>query len=75
MNGLVVIVFVMLMLFCWNGMADCRGCCSQHGGVVCSDGVTLCRDGSPLSAKCEAKGCNKCGRGPSKKKGKESNGS
>lgn len=37
-----------------------RGCCSGHGGVVCIDGVTKCRDGSPLSDKCKSKGCNKC---------------
>ena len=41
--------------------ADCRGCCSRHGGVVCKEGKTLCADGTPLSAKCKAKGCNKCG--------------
>ena len=41
--------------------ADCRGCCSHHGGVVCRDGITQCGDGTPLSAKCAAKGCNKCG--------------
>jgi len=41
--------------------ADCRGCCSRHGGVVCRDGITECRDGTPLSTKCKAKGCNKCG--------------
>lgn len=41
--------------------ADCRGCCFRHGGVECIDGVTKCRDGSPLSPKCIAKGCNKCG--------------
>ena len=41
--------------------ADCRGCCSRHNGVDCIDGVTKCRDGSPLSQKCIAKGCNKCG--------------
>lgn len=41
--------------------ADCRGCCSRHGGVDCIGGVTQCRDGSPLSQKCIAKDCNKCG--------------
>ena len=41
--------------------ADCRGCCSRNGGVVCVEGVTKCRDGSPLSSKCKSKGCNKCG--------------
>ncbi len=40
--------------------ADCRGCCSRLGGVDCIDGVTKCRDGSPLSSKCKAKGCSKC---------------
>lgn len=41
--------------------ADCRGCCSHHGGVVCRDGVTMCADGTPLSTKCASKGCNVCG--------------
>lgn len=50
------------------GQADCRGCCSRHGGVVCENGVTKCRDGTPLSAKCAAKGCNKCPKGGGKKK-------
>ena len=44
-----------------SSYADCRGCCSSHGGVDCIDGVTKCRDGSPLSVKCKSKGCNKCG--------------
>ena len=40
--------------------ADCRGCCVGHGGVICSDGITVCADGTPLSEKCRAKGCKKC---------------
>ena len=44
-----------------TAFADCRGCCSRHGGVVCIDGITKCRDGTPLSLKCQSKGCNKCG--------------
>ncbi len=44
--------------------ADCRGCCSWHGGVVCSGGVTRCRDGQELSETCWSKGCNKCGWAP-----------
>jgi len=28
--------------------ADCRGCCSGHGGVVCKGGVTQCKDGNLL---------------------------
>ena len=41
--------------------ADCRGCCSRHGGVVCVDGDTKCKNGTSLSGKCSAKGCDKCG--------------
>jgi len=44
-----------------SAYADCRGCCSNHGGVDCIGGDTKCRDGSPLSQKCKAKDCNKCG--------------
>lgn len=44
--------------------ANCQGCCSHHGGVVCSGGVTKCADGTPLSATCVAKQCNECGTDP-----------
>ncbi len=40
--------------------SDCRGCCSNHGGVVCSNGVSQCADGTPLSPTCAAKSCNQC---------------
>ena len=40
--------------------ANCQGCCSYHGGVVCIDGVTKCGDGTTLSSICQAKGCNVC---------------
>jgi endonuclease G, mitochondrial len=50
-----------ISLFTSTAFADCRGCCSRHGGVICVDGITQCRDGSPLSSKCKSKGCNKCG--------------
>lgn len=40
--------------------SDCQGCCSSHGGVVCSNGVSQCADGTPLSSTCVAKGCNQC---------------
>lgn len=40
--------------------ADCTGCCAKHGGVVCVKGITKCKDGTSLSPKCKAKGCNKC---------------
>ena len=51
-----------LIPFLLNSLAhaDCTGCCSYHGGVVCSGGVTKCSDGSALSSKCLAKGCNRC---------------
>ena len=43
-----------------SSVADCRGCCSRHGGVECIDGQTRCGDGSPLSEKCRNKGCSVC---------------
>jgi len=58
---LVPILFVLSTLFTMSDvMADCRGCCSHHGGVTCRSGVTMCRDGTPLSTKCEMKECSKC---------------
>lgn len=39
----------------------CTGCCSKHGGVICNaSGFNTCADEEPLSAKCQAKKCNKC---------------
>ncbi len=65
MKKLKVFISILLTIFLTTVTtivyADCRGCCSRHGGVDCIDGVTKCRDGSPLSSKCKAKGCNKCG--------------
>jgi len=43
-----------------NLRADCTGCCSSHGGVVCIGGVTMCKDETPLSDTCSSKGCNEC---------------
>jgi endonuclease G len=57
----ILLSITFLTLSTVSSYADCRGCCSGHGGVDCIDGVTKCRDGSPLSAKCKSKGCNKCG--------------
>ena len=54
-------ILLIITLTTATAFADCRGCCSRHGGVVCVNGVTKCRDGSSLSQKCIAKGCNKCG--------------
>ncbi len=58
------LLFLILFIFSLTAQtshADCRGCCSRHGGVACIDNITKCRDGSDLSSKCRAKGCNKCG--------------
>jgi endonuclease/exonuclease/phosphatase family metal-dependent hydrolase len=49
-----------LLAFSTNTQADCRGCCSSHGGVVCNNGITECADGSPLSQTCQDKGCSVC---------------
>lgn len=59
--SLIIGLLVLSCLMCGTTWADCRGCCSSHGGVVCADGVTRCADGTPLSKKCQAKDCNKCG--------------
>jgi len=56
-----VIVLLVLFFSNANSYGDCRGCCSHHGGVVCSNGATACSDGSPPSQKCKEKNCNKCG--------------
>jgi hypothetical protein len=62
MKKIVLITLILVITFLSVGQvyADCRGCCSWHGGVCCFNGVTMCCDGSPLSAKCAAKGCDKC---------------
>jgi len=59
--ALLISILLIISLLTSPAYADCRGCCSGHGGVDCIDGVTKCRDGSPLSQKCIAKDCNKCG--------------
>jgi len=66
-------IFVTISFVTVSAYADCRGCCSGHGGVECNNGVTICRDGSPLSSKCKSKGCNKCGSVPIKKTQKSAN--
>ncbi|MGM0609302.1 MAG: endonuclease/exonuclease/phosphatase family protein, partial [Candidatus Muiribacteriota bacterium] len=47
-------------LFPINSFADCRGCCSGHGGLVCIDGITMCEDGTFLSDICVNKLCDIC---------------
>jgi hypothetical protein len=46
-----------LLLF--QDKLGCSGCCSHHGGIACINGVTRCKDGTPLSSKCTT--CNACG--------------
>lgn len=55
------VILVIILFIASQGLyANCRGCCSHHGGVTCNNGITQCRDGSSLSNKCSSKGCNKC---------------
>ena len=63
---LLILILLTISLLTSPVYADCRGCCSRHGGVDCINGVTKCRDGTPLSQKCLAKDCNKCGTVSSK---------
>jgi len=56
----VFVFFFVFLIMADTAHADCRGCCSRHGGVVCEEGVTQCADGTPLSATCRAKGCSVC---------------
>ncbi len=55
------VLVMFLLLSCIHLRADCTGCCSYHGGVVCFGGVTKCADGTSLSQVCQDKHCNKCG--------------
>ena len=58
--SLSVVTLLILLFFPHISHADCKGCCSRHGGVCCVNGVTQCCDGTPLSSTCQAKGCNVC---------------
>ena len=62
MNKLLFFMYITFSVFAisLHAFADCRGCCSGHGGTDCINGVTLCKDGTEMSEKCIAK-CNKCG--------------
>ena len=55
------IVLLAILSVASAAYANCQGCCSNHGGVTCQNGVTMCADGTPLSSTCKAKGCNECG--------------
>jgi len=56
----VLLSVIILLLLHAVSYANCRGCCSWHGGVCCVNGVTQCCDGTPLSSRCRDKGCNAC---------------
>jgi len=59
--GFFLLFFISLIIIEKSiALADCQGCCSYHGGVVCRNGVTMCADGTPLSTTCQSKGCNVC---------------
>ncbi len=62
MKKLILPIFILLTFYLPASpvYADCRGCCSPHGGVLCADGITECHDGTFLSSKCQSKGCDKC---------------
>lgn len=61
------LILVTLFAFTpFSAFADCRGCCSGHGGTDCINGITKCVDGSEMSPNCKAK-CNKCTTGAMKK--------
>jgi hypothetical protein len=57
---IVIFSIMIISLITQVASANCQGCCSHHGGVICIDGVTKCADGTSLSAVCSSKGCNKC---------------
>jgi hypothetical protein len=63
---LIFATVIFIILSDQYAMADCTGCCSSHGGVVCVNGVTKCGDGTALSATCTEKGCNACTVTPDK---------
>lgn len=54
------IIFFISLITCKIVKADCQGCCSWHGGVICKNGITQCADGTSLSQTCQDKGCNVC---------------
>ena len=58
--SLLIIIITLIFIPTQSLHADCRGCCAGHGGIICVNGVTKCRDGSLLSQKCIDKGCDVC---------------
>lgn len=60
---IIYIVILFSLVTCKTAKADCQGCCSHHGGVVCRNGITQCSDGTSLSETCRNKGCDVCDDG------------
>lgn len=64
MSILKILVAVAVLLLATSlpiqSFADCQGCCSSHGGVICRNGITMCADGTSLSITCQNKGCDDC---------------
>ncbi|WP_300669863.1 endonuclease/exonuclease/phosphatase family protein [Desulfoluna sp.] len=56
-------LFALIVFLAGTAHADCRGCCSGHGGVTCSGGHAQCADQTPLSPACRAKDCAPCDTG------------
>lgn len=61
------LIFLSTLIFPVNCFTDCRGCCSDHGGLVCRNGITMCADGSFLSELCVNKFCDICNEDINKK--------
>ncbi|MFP7756271.1 IPT/TIG domain-containing protein [Thermodesulfobacteriota bacterium B35] len=62
---ILIVSLLIVSLSSRPSFADCQGCCSYHGGVVCSNGITRCADGTPLSPTCRNKSCDACLAPPS----------
>lgn len=58
----ILLAIILSSLTASPSFADCRGCCSGHGGTYCINDVTRCKDGTQMSERCEEK-CNKCESG------------
>lgn len=63
--GFYICLVFLISLLCNPGIAyaDCTGCCSGNGGVVCKNRITMCADGTSLSEECMKKECIKCPQG------------
>jgi endonuclease I len=55
------VIIILLYSISTSAYANCNGCCTSHGGVICLSGVTICKDETPLSRKCLKNKCYACG--------------